>query len=179
MVKYQKEVNDIRAESITKSANPLALVAPASPYTNPYYQAPKSHKSRATQPKTLLPTRSYATTKHKGKKIAKPITPPSEKPKRVKDSTYHKEKMLLYKQAEKGVSLQAEHAHWLEDTDEEIDEKELEAHYSFMEKIQETDQNAKDECAALANLIVNLKLDVDENKKIQKQLKKTNASLAH
>nr|GFD14022.1 hypothetical protein [Tanacetum cinerariifolium] len=30
------------------------------------------------------------------------------KPKRVKDSTYHKEKMLLCKQAEKGVPLQAE-----------------------------------------------------------------------
>ncbi|GJX68107.1 reverse transcriptase domain-containing protein [Tanacetum coccineum] len=29
------------------------------------------------------------------------------KPKRVKDSTYHKEKMLLCKQAEKGVQLQA------------------------------------------------------------------------
>ncbi|GJU26219.1 hypothetical protein Tco_1164840 [Tanacetum coccineum] len=43
----------------------------------------------------------------------------------------------------------------------------------------QTDQNAKDERAALANLIANLKLDVDENKKIQKQLKKANASLAH
>ncbi|GJX76866.1 hypothetical protein Tco_0323677 [Tanacetum coccineum] len=32
----------------------------------------------------------------------------------------------------------------------------------------QTDQNAKDERAALANLITNLKLDVDENKKIQK-----------
>nr|GFB57785.1 hypothetical protein [Tanacetum cinerariifolium] len=30
------------------------------------------------------------------------------KPKRVKDSAYHKEKMLLCKQAEKGVPLQAE-----------------------------------------------------------------------
>ncbi|GKC69065.1 retrovirus-related pol polyprotein from transposon TNT 1-94 [Tanacetum coccineum] len=40
------------------------------------------------------------------------------KPKWVKDSTYHKEKMLLY-------------------TDEEIDEQELEAHYSYMAKIQE------------------------------------------
>nr|GEZ39283.1 hypothetical protein [Tanacetum cinerariifolium] len=36
-----------------------------------------------------------------------------------------------------------------------------------------------DERVALANLIANLKLDVDENKKIQKQLKKANASLAH
>ncbi|GJQ89365.1 hypothetical protein Tco_0000504 [Tanacetum coccineum] len=117
------------------------------------------------------------------------------KPKRVKDSTYHKEKMLLCKQAEKGVQLQAEQSDWLANTDEEIDEQELEAHYSYMEKIQEVpnadsginsepleqnDQNAikcDDEGVALANLIANLKLDVDENKKIQKQLKKANASL--
>nr|GEU29783.1 retrovirus-related Pol polyprotein from transposon TNT 1-94 [Tanacetum cinerariifolium] len=99
-----------------------------------------------------------------GKKIAKLITPPSEsaseedgdpkqaqrdkdmqknlaliskKPKRVKDFAYHKEKMLLCKQAEKGVSLQAEQYDWLADTDEEIDEQELEAHYSYMAKIQE------------------------------------------
>ncbi|GKG18492.1 hypothetical protein Tco_0372790, partial [Tanacetum coccineum] len=52
------------------------------------------------------------------------------KPKRVKDSTYHKEKMLLCKQAEKGVPLQAEQYDWLADTDEEIDEQKLEAHYS-------------------------------------------------
>ncbi|GKC17336.1 retrovirus-related pol polyprotein from transposon TNT 1-94 [Tanacetum coccineum] len=57
------------------------------------------------------------------------------KPKRVKDSTYHKEKMLLCKQVEKGVPLQAEQAEWLEDTDEEIDEQELEARYSYMAKI--------------------------------------------
>ncbi|GJV96229.1 retrovirus-related pol polyprotein from transposon TNT 1-94, partial [Tanacetum coccineum] len=56
------------------------------------------------------------------------------KPKRVKDSTYHKEKMLLCKQAEKGVQLQAEQSEWLADTDEEIDEQELEAHYSYMAK---------------------------------------------
>ncbi|GKB84379.1 hypothetical protein Tco_0956651 [Tanacetum coccineum] len=124
----------------------------------------------------------------------------------------------------------------LADTDEEIDEQELEAHYSYMTKIQEvpnadsgtdaepleqvqydTDDNVfandiqhfdqseyisntcavetgdsnvtpdspdmcdndiqgdqndaecNDERVALANLIANLKLDVDENKKIQKQ----------
>nr|GEY95996.1 hypothetical protein [Tanacetum cinerariifolium] len=43
----------------------------------------------------------------------------------------------------------------------------------------QTDQNAKDERVSLANLIANLKLGVDENKKIQKQLKKENVSLAH
>nr|GFA51862.1 retrovirus-related Pol polyprotein from transposon TNT 1-94 [Tanacetum cinerariifolium] len=62
------------------------------------------------------------------------------KPKRVKDSTYHKEKMLLCKQAERGVPLQAEQYDWLADTDEEIDERELEAHYSCMAKIQENKQ---------------------------------------
>ncbi|GJX20854.1 hypothetical protein Tco_0223531 [Tanacetum coccineum] len=44
----------------------------------------------------------------------------------------------------------------------------------------QTDQNAEacdDERVVLANLIANLKLDIDENKKIQKQLKKVNASL--
>nr|GEU76710.1 hypothetical protein [Tanacetum cinerariifolium] len=62
------------------------------------------------------------------------------KPKRVKDSAYHKEKMLLCKQAEQGVPLQAEQYDWLADTDEEVDEQELEAHYSYMAKIQETKQ---------------------------------------
>nr|GEZ16338.1 hypothetical protein [Tanacetum cinerariifolium] len=41
----------------------------------------------------------------------------------------------------------------------------------------QTDQNAEDERVALANLIANLKLNIDENKTIQKQLKKANASL--
>nr|GEV00227.1 hypothetical protein [Tanacetum cinerariifolium] len=57
------------------------------------------------------------------------------KPKMVKDSTYHKEKMLLCKQAKKGVHLQVEQSDWLADTDEEIDEQELKAHYSYMAKI--------------------------------------------
>ncbi|GJR17885.1 hypothetical protein Tco_0966412 [Tanacetum coccineum] len=83
----------------------------------------------------------------------------------------------------KVFNYNAEKSDWLVDTDEEIDEQELEAHYSYMAKIQEVysdDQNdveCDDECVALANLIANLKLDVDENKKIQKQLKKANATL--
>ncbi|GJW71033.1 retrovirus-related pol polyprotein from transposon TNT 1-94 [Tanacetum coccineum] len=39
--------------------------------------------------------------------------------------------------SEKGVQLQAEQSDWLADMDEEIDEQELEAHYSYMAKIQE------------------------------------------
>ncbi|GJR20456.1 retrovirus-related pol polyprotein from transposon TNT 1-94 [Tanacetum coccineum] len=237
---FQKEVNDIRAERIAKSANPLALLAAAQPYSDNYYQAPKPQRSNATSSST----RPSASTRHKGKEIAKPVTPQSEsvseedsdpeqaqrdkdmqknlallakyfkklykptnnnlrtssnsrnktedttprynndnqsrqfgnqrtmtvagaretvgsqvvqqtgiqcfnckgyghyakecrKPKRVKDYAYHKEKMMMCKQVEQGVPLQAEQADWLEDTDEEIDEQELEAHYSYMAKIQD------------------------------------------
>ncbi|GJZ59787.1 hypothetical protein Tco_0615603 [Tanacetum coccineum] len=183
---FQLEVNDIRAERIAKSANPLALIAAAQPYSDNYYQAPKPQRSNATSSST----RPNASTRHKGKEIAKPITPQSEsvsvsdedsdpeqarrdkdmkknlallakyfkklykptnnnlqdtlqtprsktedttpsinnnkstssfeskdnviaglgkqKPKRVKDYAYHKEKMMMCKQAEQGVPLQAE-----------------------------------------------------------------------
>ncbi|GJS79094.1 gag-pol polyprotein [Tanacetum coccineum] len=284
---YQNEVNDIRAERIAKSANPLALLAAAQPYSDNYYQAPKPQRSNVTSSST----RPSASTRHKGKEIAKPVTPQSEsvseedsdpeqaqrdkemqknlallakyfkrlykptnnnlrtssnsrnktedttprynndnqsgqfgnqrtmtvagtretvgssivqqtgiqcfnckgfghyakecrKPKRVKDYSYHKEKMMMCKQAEQGVPLQAEQADWLADTDEEIDEQELEAHYSFMAKIQEvlpeepsSTEQPLEQRAALANLIANLTLDTEENKTILKQLKKANASL--
>ncbi|GKB79449.1 hypothetical protein Tco_0946344 [Tanacetum coccineum] len=75
---YQKEVNEIRAERIAKNANPLALVVVAQQYLDPYYQAPKSHKSYALPSKQSSSTRSHASTKYKGKKISKLITPSSE-----------------------------------------------------------------------------------------------------
>ncbi|GKF46771.1 gag-pol polyprotein, partial [Tanacetum coccineum] len=59
------------------------------------------------------------------------------KPKRAKDYAYHKEKMMLCKQEEKGVPLRAEQGDCLDDTDYEPDEQELEAHYMYMAKIQE------------------------------------------
>ncbi|GKF81190.1 hypothetical protein Tco_0239792 [Tanacetum coccineum] len=61
---------------------------------------------------------------------------------------------------------------WLADTDEEIDEQELEAHYNYMAKIQEVpNADSRTDSEPLEQL------DVDENKKIQKQLKKANATL--
>nr|GEV93136.1 retrovirus-related Pol polyprotein from transposon TNT 1-94 [Tanacetum cinerariifolium] len=104
---YQKEVNEIRAEKISKNENPLALEVQ----------------------QTGIQCFNYKEFRHFAKEC--------RKPKRAKDYTYHKEKMLLCKQVEKRVSLQAERSDWLKDTDEEIDEQELEVHYSFMAKIQE------------------------------------------
>nr|GEW95805.1 hypothetical protein [Tanacetum cinerariifolium] len=163
---YQNEVTELRAERLARNANQLTLVATAQANQDPYYQTSRSHKSHAPSSKPSIPTRSHTTTRHKGKEIAKPITPPSEtaseedsdpeqaqrdghaeefgshckeckKLKRVKDSRYHKEKMLLCKQAEQGVPLQSEQYDWLADMDEEVDKQELEAHYSYMAKIQE------------------------------------------
>ncbi|GJR88206.1 hypothetical protein Tco_0212217 [Tanacetum coccineum] len=71
---YQNEVNDIRAERIAKSTNLLALLASAQPYLDNYYQAVKPQRSNATSSST----RPSASTRHKGKEIAKPVTPQSE-----------------------------------------------------------------------------------------------------
>nr|GFD10041.1 hypothetical protein [Tanacetum cinerariifolium] len=47
---------------------------------------------------------------------------------RAKDAAYHREKMLLCKQEEAGIQLNAEQADWKDDTDDESDDQELEAH---------------------------------------------------
>ncbi|GJR71985.1 retrovirus-related pol polyprotein from transposon TNT 1-94 [Tanacetum coccineum] len=248
-----------------KSANPLALLTAAQPYSDNYYQAPKPQRSNATSSST----RPSASTRHKGKEIAKPVTPQSEsvseedsdpeqaqrdkdmqknlallakyfkklykptnnnlrtssnsrnktedttprynndnqsgqfgnqrtmtvagtretvgspvvqqtgiqcfnckgfghyakecrKPKRVKDYSYHKEKMMMCKQAEQGVPLQAE------------------SQRSYQKNPVSTEQpltECADERAVLANLIANLTIDTEENNTILKQLKKANASL--
>nr|GEW69542.1 hypothetical protein [Tanacetum cinerariifolium] len=179
---YQKEFNEIRVERIAKNTNPLALVVAAQQYPDPYYQAPKSHKPYAPPSKQSSFTRSNAYTKYKGKEIAKPITPLSK--------SASKEDGTVQFGNQRTVTVVGTR----ETVDEEIDEQELEAHYSYMTKIQEvhtvdsitdteplekTDQNAEecdDEHSALANLIVNLTLDTKKNKKLLKQLKKANAS---
>nr|GEY58310.1 ribonuclease H-like domain-containing protein [Tanacetum cinerariifolium] len=66
------------------------------------------------------------------------------KPKREKDATYHREKMLLCKQEEAGIQLNAEQADWKDDTDDEFDNQELEAHYMYMAKLQQVSPDAVD-----------------------------------
>nr|GFA29061.1 hypothetical protein [Tanacetum cinerariifolium] len=313
---------------LARNANPLALVATTQADQDSYYQTSRSHKSQAPLSKPSILTRCNTTIRHKGKEIAKPITPlfetaseeDSDPEQAQRDKDMQKNLALIAKYFKKiykptnnnlktssnsrnknvdmtpryknddhsgqfgnqrtvnvararekvgspvvqqyGIQCfnckeyghfakeyrnpkRAEQYDWLADTDEEVDEQELEAHYSYMAKIQEVptvdsgtdyepleqvqndagynvfandlqhfeqsesvsntclvetndsnvipdspdmcedgihnDQNdveSDDERVALTNLIANLKLDVDENKKIQKQLKKANTTLA-
>ncbi|GJV02547.1 hypothetical protein Tco_1336116 [Tanacetum coccineum] len=246
---YQKEVNELRAERMAKNANPLALVATAQTLQDPYYQSSKSHKSYAPTSKASLPTRSHATTRYKGKEIAKPITPPSES---ASEEDSDPEQAQRDKDMQKNLALIAKYFKKIYKptnnnnlrTSSNTRNKNVDTTPSYMAKIQEvpnadsgtdaepleqvqydTDNNVfandiqhfeqsesisntcavetgdsnvtpdspdmcdndiqddqndvecDDERVALANLIANLKLDVDENKKIQKQLKKANATL--
>ncbi|GJR12122.1 retrovirus-related pol polyprotein from transposon TNT 1-94 [Tanacetum coccineum] len=61
-----------------------------------------------------------------------------------KGSAYHKEKMLLCKQEEARVQLNAEQADLKDDTDDDSEEQELEAHYMYMAQIHEVTPNPVD-----------------------------------
>nr|GEV22038.1 hypothetical protein [Tanacetum cinerariifolium] len=320
---YQNEVNELRAKKLARNANPLALVATAQADRDPYYQTSRSYRSSAPSPKPSIPNRSHTTARHKGKEIAKPITPPSKtaseedsdpeqaqmdkdmqknlaliakyfkkiykptnnnlrtssnsknknvnttpryknddhfgqfgnqrtinvagardkvgspvahqfgiqcfnyrefghftkecrKPKRVKDSAYHKEKMLLCKQAEQAhysymAKIQKVPTAYSGTDYEPVEQVQNDAGYNvFSNGLQHSEQsksvsntclveaddsnvipNSPDMCeddiqndqndVQIADervVLANLKLDVDENKKIQKQLKKANTTLA-
>nr|GFB30467.1 Gag-Pol polyprotein [Tanacetum cinerariifolium] len=61
------------------------------------------------------------------------------------NTTYHREKMLLCKQEEAGIQLNAEQADWRDDTnDDELEDQELEAHYMYMAQLQEVSPDAAD-----------------------------------
>ncbi|GJV35761.1 hypothetical protein Tco_1408238 [Tanacetum coccineum] len=166
-MQYQNEVNDIRAERIAKSANPLALLAAAQPYSDNYYQAPKpqrtnttssstrpssiyQHTAKRIRPNQVTPhlshvRRNMILNKLRGIRICKRIWHSlqsiSKGSTNLPTTTFELLQTpgtgLKIPHQAKGVPLQAEQANWLADTDEEIDEQELEAHYSFMAKIQE------------------------------------------
>ncbi|GJW02968.1 hypothetical protein Tco_1561824 [Tanacetum coccineum] len=131
---HQNEVNEIRAEGLARTANPLALVAQQQPIYHP-----QPHPTHYTQNSSTRP--QQATTRNRGISIVNSPQPmydqepamvveddeigtgydnqravnvagdrdivarECQKPKREKDATYHKEKMLLCKLEEAGIQL--------------------------------------------------------------------------
>nr|GFB72150.1 hypothetical protein [Tanacetum cinerariifolium] len=88
------------------------------------------------------------------------------------------EKMLLCKQEEAGIQLNAEQADWRDDTDDDkLEDQELEAHY--IEEIDQNDDNNDlvKERELLASLIEKLKCEIDERKNRNKFLETSNKAL--
>nr|GEZ22461.1 hypothetical protein [Tanacetum cinerariifolium] len=89
--------------------------------------------------------------------------PLQKKPKWVMDATYHKEKMILCKQEEARIQLNAKQADWRYDTDDESKDQELEAHYMYMAQIQEVTPDAADNSGPLFDYDPLQKIEQDEH----------------
>ncbi|GJR60000.1 hypothetical protein Tco_1502162 [Tanacetum coccineum] len=115
----RNEVNEIRAERLARTTNPIALVAQQQPVYHP--------QNHPTQNNQYSSNRSQQPTRNRGKAIVNSSAPTYDQ-EPVTDAAYHKEKMLLCKQEEAGVQLNAEQADSKDDTDDEFEINELEAH---------------------------------------------------
>ncbi|GKB28629.1 hypothetical protein Tco_0868030 [Tanacetum coccineum] len=127
---HQNEVSEIRAERLARNANPLALVT--GQYENRRaINVVGARENVGTQ--VVQQTRIQC---YKYKEFGY-VARECKKPKRARESVYHKEKMLLCKQEEAKIQLSAKQADWMDDTNDEHEDQELEAHYMYMSKIQE------------------------------------------
>nr|GEX07351.1 hypothetical protein [Tanacetum cinerariifolium] len=119
---HQNEVNEIRAERIARTANPLALVAQQQPVYHP--QTYPTHYTRNSSSRLQQPA-----TRNRGKSIVNSPQP-----------IYDQEPFM----EEAGIQLNAEQADWRDDTDDESEDQELEAHYMYMAQIQEVSPDVAD-----------------------------------
>nr|GEZ23559.1 hypothetical protein [Tanacetum cinerariifolium] len=141
---HKNEVNEIRAERLARTANPLALKIHKSTNNN---LRTSSNTSRANQDNSLRINRGTGYDNQRIVNITgarEIVAKECQKPKWVKIAAYHKEKMLLCKQEEAGFQLNAEQADWRDDTNNEPEDQELEAHYMYMAQIQEVTSDVAD-----------------------------------
>ncbi|GJZ04144.1 hypothetical protein Tco_0537419 [Tanacetum coccineum] len=125
----QNEVNEIRAERLARTANPLALIK-----NKKDAEDDALSKEKETDKLMALISLSF-------KKIYKPtnnnLRTSSNTSRANQDNTPRinrgtGEKMILCKQEEDGIQLSAEQADWRDDTDDEPDDQELEAHILYI-----------------------------------------------
>nr|GEU84139.1 hypothetical protein [Tanacetum cinerariifolium] len=206
---HQNEVNEIRAERMACTANPLALVAQQQPvyhlqnHTTQYTHNSSTRSQQATKNRgkaifnspqpiydqepsivdeddetskdkeidKLMALISLSSTGYENQRIGNVVGASEtvgltvvrksriqcynckefghvarecQKPKRVKDAAYHREKMILCKQEEAGIQLNAEQADWRDDTDDELEDQELKVHYMYIAQLQEVSSDAAD-----------------------------------
>nr|GEX14928.1 putative transposase, Ptta/En/Spm, plant [Tanacetum cinerariifolium] len=147
---HQNEVNEIRAERIARNANPLALVAQQQPVYHP-----QNHPTHYTQNSS---TRSQqAAIKNRGKAIVNSPTP-----------IYDQEPSMVAEDDE--MSKEKDIVDWRNDTDDESDDQELEAHYMYMAKLQEVTPDAADNSGPIFNIEPMQKNDDDNDLANEREL---------
>ncbi|GKB64605.1 hypothetical protein Tco_0920791 [Tanacetum coccineum] len=133
----QNEVNEIRAERLAHAANPLALIAQQQPAYHP--QSNPTHYTQSSS------NRSPAATRNRGKAIANSPSPTFDSKPEVDtdDDKSSKEKEINKLMA---LTLHVDNTPRSNrgTGDDEPDNQELKAHYSFMAQIQEVSPNATD-----------------------------------
>nr|GEV33009.1 hypothetical protein [Tanacetum cinerariifolium] len=152
---HQNEVNEIRAERIARIANPLALVAQQQPVYHP-----QNHPTHYTQNSSTIS--QQAATWNRGKAIVNSPQPiyeqePSmaaEDDETSKDKEIDKLMALISLSSTRyenqrignvaGARETVEQADWRDDTDDELEDQELEAHYMYMAQLQEVSPDAAD-----------------------------------
>nr|GEZ56501.1 hypothetical protein [Tanacetum cinerariifolium] len=139
---HQNEVNEIRAERLARTANPLALVAQQQPVYHP-----QNHPTHCTQNSSTI---SQQIIRNRGKEIVNSFAPiydqepatgteddeianQDNSPRINRGTGYEIQRVVNVVGARENV----EQADWKDDTDDEFDDQELEAHYMYMAQIQE------------------------------------------
>nr|GFB03091.1 hypothetical protein [Tanacetum cinerariifolium] len=168
---HQHEVNEIRAEKIARVANPLALVAQQQQVYHPQtHPTPYNQHSSTRTHQAATRKREKAIEKEidklmdlsslSFKKIYKPTNNnlrtssntsranQDNSPRILRNAGYEGQRSGTVAGAreteEAGILLNDEQADWKDDTDDESDDQELEAHYMYMAKIQEISPDAVD-----------------------------------
>ncbi|GJR47407.1 hypothetical protein Tco_1315510 [Tanacetum coccineum] len=134
---HQNKVNEIRAERLARTANPLALVDQQQPFYHPqnHHQHNPTHytQNSSTRPQ-------QAATRNRGKAIVNSLQP-----------TYNQEPAMIDNspRISRGTGYDNQRAVnvvWarenVDDTDDEHEDQELEAYYLYMAKIQEVTLDA-------------------------------------
>nr|GEY57796.1 hypothetical protein [Tanacetum cinerariifolium] len=219
---HQNEVNEIRAERLARTANPLALVAQQQPVYHP-----QNHPTHYTQNYSTISQQDA--TRNRGKAIVtSPLPIYDQEPTMVaEDDEMSKDKEIdklvalislsfkkIYKPTNNNLqtssntsrsnldnSLRINRGTW-DDTSDEPDDQELEAHYMYMAQLQEVTPDAADnsgpifdieplqkvdqydddddlanERDLLASLIEKLKCEINDSKNLNKFLETSNKAL--
>ncbi|GKF52768.1 retrovirus-related pol polyprotein from transposon TNT 1-94, partial [Tanacetum coccineum] len=144
-----------------KSANPLALLAAAQPYLDNYYQAPKPQRRQNKTEDTTLRYNNDNQSGRFGNQRTMTIVGARET---VGSQVVQQNGIQCFNckgfghYATECRKPKPEQADWLADTDEEIDEQELEAHYSFID----SRKKLKKANASLTQELEECKTNLDE-----------------